>query len=188
MQRRLAEIGVRADVLLPPPPQRAYRCEGYGDYIFAVSRLTPLKRLDLLIRALAEPAARHARLVIAGEGESRLDLERLIAALGLSDRVTLLGRIPDQTMLDHLARCRAVCFPPLDEDYGFVTVEAFASRQGGDHLRRQRRPGGAGPRRRDGLVCDPTPAAMAGGARAPDGRSGVGRAAGQRGRRAVPPR
>ena len=32
-------------------------------------------------------------------------------------------------MLEHLARCRAVCFPPYDEDYGFVTVEAFASRK-----------------------------------------------------------
>ncbi len=30
-------------------------------------------------------------------------------------------------MLDHLAKCRAVCFPPYDEDYGFVTAEAFAS-------------------------------------------------------------
>ncbi len=32
-------------------------------------------------------------------------------------------------MLEHLAKCRAVCFPPYDEDYGFVTVEAFASRK-----------------------------------------------------------
>jgi glycosyltransferase involved in cell wall biosynthesis len=30
-------------------------------------------------------------------------------------------------MVGHLARCRAVVFPPQDEDYGFVTVEAFAS-------------------------------------------------------------
>jgi glycosyltransferase involved in cell wall biosynthesis len=29
-------------------------------------------------------------------------------------------------MLQHLARCRAVVFPPWNEDYGFVTVEAFA--------------------------------------------------------------
>ena len=46
-------------------------------------------------------------------------------------------------MLDHLARCRAVCFTPLDEDYGFVTVEAFASREGRGHLPRQRRAGRA---------------------------------------------
>ena len=54
----------------------------------------------------------------------------MIATLGLSGRVTLVGRISDDEMLDHYARCRAVCFTPVDEDYGFVTVEAFASRKG----------------------------------------------------------
>jgi glycosyltransferase involved in cell wall biosynthesis len=162
VQRRLADVRVRSDVLLPPPPPRAYRCEAYGDYLFAVSRLTPLKRLDLVIRALAEPPARHTRLVIAGEGGSRPDLERLIASLGMSARVTLLGRIPDLVMLEHLARCRAVCFPPFDEDYGFVTVEAFASRKAVITCADS---GGPAELVRDGetgLICDPTPAAMAG--------------------------
>jgi glycosyltransferase involved in cell wall biosynthesis len=161
VQRRLTLLGVRSDVLLPPPPQRAYRCEGYGDYIFAVSRLTPLKRLDLLIRALGEPAARHARVVIAGEGESRPDLERLSAALGVSNRVTLLGRVSDEVLVDHLARCRFVCFPPVDEDYGFVTVEAFASRKAVITCVDS---GGPSEIVRDGdtgLVCDPTPASIA---------------------------
>ena len=36
-----------------------------------------------------------------------------------------VGRLSDQEMIDHLARCRAVVFPPFNEDYGFVTVEAF---------------------------------------------------------------
>ena len=162
VQRRLAlDLQVKSDVVLPPPPPRAYRCDRYGDYIFAVSRLTPLKRLDLLIRALAEPSARHARVVIAGEGESRPDLERLLATLGLSDRVTFLGRISDEALVDHLARCRAVCFPPLDEDYGFVTVEAFASRKA---VLTCVDSGGPAELVRDGetgLVCDPTPASIA---------------------------
>ena len=162
VQRRLAiDLGVTSDVLRPPPPQRAYRCERYGDYIFAVSRLTPLKRLDLVIRALAEPAARHVRAVIAGEGESRNDLERLSIALGVSDRVTWLGRVSDEALIDHLARCRAVCFPPLGEDYGFVTVEAFASRKA---VLTCIDSGGPSELVRDGetgLVCDPTPGAMA---------------------------
>ena len=64
-------------------------------------------------------------------------------------------------MLEHLARCRAVCFPPLDEDYGFVTVEAFASRKAVITCVDS---GGPAELVRDGetgLVCDPTPAAMA---------------------------
>jgi glycosyltransferase involved in cell wall biosynthesis len=121
--------GIPSEPLHVPPPQRAYRCEDYGDYIFAVSRLAPLKRLSLLIEALAHPEAAGVRCVIAGEGEERGSLEQAIAARGLAPRVTLIGRIDDGQMLEHLARCRAVCFPPFDEDYGFVTVEAFASRK-----------------------------------------------------------
>jgi glycosyltransferase involved in cell wall biosynthesis len=41
--------------------------------------------------------------------------------------VTFTGVLSDAELVDHLARCRAVCFPPLEEDYGFVTAEAFAS-------------------------------------------------------------
>jgi glycosyltransferase involved in cell wall biosynthesis len=121
--------GVASEVLYPPPPQRAYRCERYGDYIFAVSRLSPLKRLSLLIEALANPEAAGIRCVIAGEGEEHNVLDHAIRTRGLSSRVKLIGRIDDGEMLEHLANCRAVCFPPFDEDYGFVTVEAFASRK-----------------------------------------------------------
>ena len=96
-----------------------------------VSRLTPLKRADLLVEALRTAGGGAGiRAVIAGDGEER---DRLAGAasreLGLADRVTLAGRLDDAELLDHLARCRAVCFPPFEEDYGFVTVEAFASRK-----------------------------------------------------------
>jgi glycosyltransferase involved in cell wall biosynthesis len=113
----------------PPPPQRAYRCEEYGDYVFAVSRLAPLKRMSLLIEALASPDGQGIRCVIAGEGEEAPLLEHAIRSRGLSSRVRLIGRIDDGELIGHLARCRVVCFPPFDEDYGFVTVEAFASRK-----------------------------------------------------------
>src|SRR5215510_7785463 len=67
IQKRLAaDFGLRVDVVYPPPPQRAYRFEEYGDYILAISRLTKHKRVDLLIRALADAAAQHVRAVIAG--------------------------------------------------------------------------------------------------------------------------
>ena len=120
---------LRSTVLYPPPPVRAYRCDGYGDYVFMVSRLTPLKRADLLIQALATPAGQGIRAVIAGDGEERPRLTALVASLGVSGRVTLAGPLGEAALVDHLARCRVVCFPPLDEDYGFVTVEAFASRK-----------------------------------------------------------
>ena len=127
---RLAKWGgIASEALHPPPPQRAYRCDEYGDYVFAVSRLAPLKRLGLRVDALAHPAAAGIRCVIAGEGEEQASLQHAIDKKGLSRRVKLIGRIDDRALTEHLAHCRAVCFPPYDEDYGFVTVEAFASRK-----------------------------------------------------------
>jgi glycosyltransferase involved in cell wall biosynthesis len=152
---------LRATVLYPPAPQRPYRCEGYGDYIFMVSRLTSLKRADLLVQALAQPEAAGIRAVIGGEGEERERLLALVARLGLRDRVTLAGRLDEPTMLGHLARCRAVCFPPLEEDYGFVTPEAFASSKSVITCRDSGGPAELVEDRVTGFVCDPTPQSLA---------------------------
>jgi glycosyltransferase involved in cell wall biosynthesis len=153
--------GYDSQVLYPPPPRRAYRTESYGDYIFAVSRLTARKRFDLVLRALAEPAAGHVRCVIAGEGSELDALVKLTRQLDIVDRVRFVGRIDDQTLIRHLAECRAVVFPPFNEDYGFVTVEAFAS---GKAVLTCRDSGGPAELVRDGvngLVTDPTSEALA---------------------------
>jgi len=119
--------GVSSQLLYPPAPQRAYRCDDYGDFIFVVSRLEPLKRIDLILQALATPAAKGVRCVIAGGGEAEGALRAQTTQLGLTSRVTFAGRISDDLLVDYLARCRAVCFVPKREDYGFVTVEAFSA-------------------------------------------------------------
>jgi len=119
--------GIDAEVLYPPAPARAYRCDEYGDFVLFASRLAPLKRAELLLRALAEPAARDVRCVIAGEGEERGRLEALAETLGLAGRASFVGHVTEDALVDLLARCRAVVFPPFGEDFGFVTVEAFAA-------------------------------------------------------------
>ena len=162
IQRRLAMWPeLQSTVLHPPAPQRAYRCDEYGDYIFMVSRLTPLKRADLFLEALAHSEASTVRAVIAGEGEERDRLGSLAERLGVAGRVSFVGRITDAQLVDHLARCRAVCFPPFGEDYGFVTAEAFASRKAVITCRDS---GGPAELVRDGvsgLICDPTPWSLA---------------------------
>ena len=126
VQARLKRFGnIQSDVLYPPPPMRAYRHDGYGDYIFGVSRLSPLKRFDLVLRALAEPVAASIKCVIAGEGAELARLQALASHLDIEHRVQFVGRVSDDEMIEHLARCRAVVFPPFNEDYGFVTVEAY---------------------------------------------------------------
>jgi glycosyltransferase involved in cell wall biosynthesis len=162
IQQRLAMWPeLKSTVLYPPPPQRPYRCDDYGDYIFMVSRLTPLKRADLLVRALASREGAWLRAVIAGDGEEREPLSALARQLGVADRVTFTGVLTDAELVEHLARCRAVCFAPRDEDYGFVTAEAFAS---GKAVVTCRDSGGPAELVADGttgFVCEATPQALA---------------------------
>ncbi len=62
-----------------------------------VANLRPVKNIELFIRAAGRLASSHpnARFEIAGDGELRGNLQTLIESLGLCDRVTLLGSVPD---------------------------------------------------------------------------------------------
>ena len=128
-----------------------------------MSRVTPLKRFDLLVRALAEPAGRGVRAVIAGDGDDLERLRGLARDLGVADRVSLPGRIDDETMLAMYATCRAVCFTPLKEDYGFVTAEAFMSRKPVVSCVDSGGPAELIEHGVSGLLCEPTPDSVAGG-------------------------
>ncbi|MEE2792823.1 MAG: glycosyltransferase family 4 protein [Acidobacteriota bacterium] len=128
IQERLQRWGcIRSEVLYPPAPPRPYRCDGYGDYLFVASRLSPLKRVNLILEALAQPVARGIRCVIAGDGEERVKLRELVDSLGLANRVQFIGSVGEDELVEHLARCRAVCYTPKAEDYGLFTMEAFVS-------------------------------------------------------------
>jgi glycosyltransferase involved in cell wall biosynthesis len=93
-----------------------------------VTRLEHVKRVDLAIEAFAT-VDRTLRLVVAGDGSARQRLETRIDELGLRHRVTLLGRVSDEQLIDLYAGARAVLFAPYDEDYGYVTLEAFLARK-----------------------------------------------------------
>ncbi len=127
---RLARFNrLEAEPLYPPPALGGrYRADDYGDYLCAVGRLDPMKRFDLLLRAVAA-AKSPVRCVIAGEGPDRERLSALVQELGLAGRVELPGRISDDRLIDLYAGALAVFYAPFDEDYGYVTVEAFQSRR-----------------------------------------------------------
>jgi len=163
IQRRLSEMGgIRSQVLYPPAPERPYRNDGYGDYVLAVSRLHPLKRLDLLVEAAALCGAPWLRFKIAGEGEEHARLQARIEELGLSGRVELLGAVGEAELLDLYAGCRAVFFAPWNEDYGFVTLEAFRSEKAVITTADSGGPAELVRHGHNGWVGAPTPEAIAG--------------------------
>ncbi len=127
---RLAHYnGLEAEPLYHPPPLAGKLRSGpSGNYFLSVGRLETVKRVDLIVRAMAhvDPAW---RLVVVGDGPLRPQLEALAAGEGIADRVTFTGPIDESALVDLYAGAGAVVFPPYDEDYGYITLEAFLARK-----------------------------------------------------------
>lgn len=97
-------------------------------YFLSVGRLETVKRVELAIEGLAHVPG-DTRLVIAGDGTFRHGLERRVDELAIRHRVTFLGTVTEPQLIELYAAARAVVFAPFDEDYGYVTLEAFAARR-----------------------------------------------------------
>jgi len=99
--------------------------EGGRPVILAAGRLTAQKDFPTLIRAFALAFAEgRERLVIFGEGEDRADLETLVAAQGLADRVALPGH--SAALWPAMARAQLFVLSSRWEGFGNVLVEALA--------------------------------------------------------------
>jgi glycosyltransferase involved in cell wall biosynthesis len=145
---------------VPPKLVGKYRCEPAESYILSVGRLDRLKRVDLLIRAMQHVKTK-ALCVVVGEGKQKRELAEMVAQLGLQDRVHFVGRATDEELVDLYARASAIYYAPYDEDFGLVTVEAFASRK---PVLTARDSGGVlelVENNVTGLVCEPTEDAFA---------------------------
>ena len=117
--------GLEATPLYHPPPLAGRLAAGPGgDYLLSVGQLLAIKRVDLAVRAM-RAVRRPVRLVVVGEGSERAALERLAAELEVADRVEFRGRVEDGALAALYAGALAVVFVPRDEDYGYVTLEAF---------------------------------------------------------------
>jgi glycosyltransferase involved in cell wall biosynthesis len=158
-ERLQRSTGLEAEVLPHPPQELPYHCDEYGDFILSVGRIDRAKRVELLIDALA--ADRSLRCVVAGEGPDRDRLERLAHERGLDGRAEFAGRVSEQELADLYARCLAVYYAPVDEDFGMVPFEAFLAEKPVVTTTDAGGPLEVVDDRETGLVCEPTPTAVA---------------------------
>jgi len=123
---RVVPYGIPARHFLTRLPEQAdiIRKNGSLPLILSVGRLVYYKGFDVLIRAMG---AVNARLIIIGDGPLRGELEALSESLGLSDRVTILGGVPD--VRPYYQACAFFVLPSVarSEAFGIVQLEAMAS-------------------------------------------------------------
>ena len=125
--RLRAHNGMGSTPLSHPAPLTNRLMPGpFGDYVLFVSRLEANKRPHLAVEALASSHS-GLRLVIAGTGSLTGELADLTVRLGLQDRVQLAGWVEDDRLVQLYANASSVLYAPHDEDYGYVTLQAFAA-------------------------------------------------------------
>jgi glycosyltransferase involved in cell wall biosynthesis len=110
----------------PPMHVGKYKSENYDNYILSVGRLDIKKRVDLLIKALPY-CDKSVKAYIAGRGTELENLKKLAHNLKVEDRVKFLGFVNDDDLINLYANAFAVYFAPVDEDYGYITLEALLS-------------------------------------------------------------
>lgn len=100
-----------------------------GEFVFGtVGRLVPFKAHIELIESFAQaaPSMPDSRLVIIGRGPLQERLEQRVLQLGMSDRIQILGFVPDASRL--MSAFDVFVLPSHNEPFGLVLLEAMACR------------------------------------------------------------
>jgi glycosyltransferase involved in cell wall biosynthesis len=134
----------------PAPPRK-------GEYFFAVGRLHPWKRFDLIVRAMKQSRA-DMELVIVGTGPEDAALRKLAEG---DSRVRFEGAVDEQRLRELYAGALVTIFSPINEDLGMVTFESFLSGKPVLTTRDSGEPALIVEEGRTGWACEPTPEAMA---------------------------
>ncbi|MBU7008171.1 glycosyltransferase family 4 protein [Phosphitispora fastidiosa] len=121
--------GIQGQALYHPPQHVGnYYCGEYGKYVLSIGRLDSIKRVDVLINAMKYVKS-DIQCLIGGIGPDKEKLEKMVYKNKLEHRVKFLGFVDDKDLIDLYANCLAVYYAPFDEDYGYVTLEAFLSKK-----------------------------------------------------------
>lgn len=108
-------------VLYPPIETSKYAFKEYGDYYLFMSELIPEKRPHNAIEACIKA---NKKLVVLGHGRLEVELKR---KYGNNPLIEFKGFVPEDEKLRLLSNCKAVIYPAKAEDFGIVSIEAFAS-------------------------------------------------------------
>jgi glycosyltransferase involved in cell wall biosynthesis len=128
---RAAHIPLAADSDLPPGPPRAEARASLGvngPLVLAVGAILNRRCLPELLRAVARVRERHAGVVLDVVGDNRthprLDIEQLVAALGLRDSVRLSGFVDDAGLACRYAAADVFVALSEYEGFGLPALEA----------------------------------------------------------------
>ena len=139
-RRQLARLGVAAErvCVVPnpvaleefePPPGREHFRQAWsveGPLVAYLGKLTPRKRVDVLVRAFAQLRVANGTLVVAGNDMGSGDATRAVVhQTGVEARTIFTGLLQGRARLELLASADVVVYPSEHEIFGLVPLEAL---------------------------------------------------------------
>jgi glycosyltransferase involved in cell wall biosynthesis len=112
--------------IFPNDSQRDKNC-GIKKLLF-VGRLTPTKGLPYLIDAINRLGKKRSDFIldIVGDGEYRVDYERMVKEMDLERLIRFHRFMPHEKVISFMQRCDIYIQPSLYETFGVTFIEAMA--------------------------------------------------------------
>lgn len=133
-QDTVRDFGVRPDRLHVVPmgvDTRLFRPRAHrvpGRIVALCSADVPLKGLSVLLQAIAAlPGETACHLSVVSKPTPGGPIERLVARLGLAQRVRFVSGLTDADVAELMASAQVACVPSLYEGFSLPAVEAMAS-------------------------------------------------------------
>lgn len=116
---------VDTEFFVPPSVQRNDR----PFRVLTVALLTPVKGIDVLLRAFAQAFSHHENVVleVGGDGKQKKYLQQLAKDLNIENQVQFLGLLSRAQVRDAMWRANIFVLPSYVETFGVVLIEAMAT-------------------------------------------------------------
>ncbi|MDE7311935.1 MAG: glycosyltransferase family 4 protein [Eubacterium sp.] len=113
----------------PCPDMEKFYCKDYQNYILMPSRINITKRQMLALEAMCHTKS-DIQLYIVGKADNVLERTKMLDFIKkqkLQKKVRYFDFVTQEQKFELYANAKAVLFIPLDEDYGYITLEAMAA-------------------------------------------------------------
>lgn len=122
----LIPLGIERPPALSPANRTHFGIPDDAFVMITIGRLVPRKATPQLVEVFAQSKIPNAHLLIVGDGPDAQPIAERARALGLADRVHLLGQVSEEQKYAALSIADAFVSTSQHEGFGLVYLEAMA--------------------------------------------------------------
>lgn len=123
VKQRVKEIYNRDSTLIYPPVNlKDFKFIESGDFYLSPARLTPYKRVDVIVKAFQKMPDK--KLIVSGGGS---DLEKIKELAEGYKNIEVLGWVSDKKLSDLYGKCKCVIASSYFEDFGMIATEGMSA-------------------------------------------------------------